>query len=129
MTEPEPSIIKEYIAHEGNPATTWGQVVLSWDKDKQAAMQTAYAQFRFAAGGWKVQAELPNPINFDAATKNVRPLDLTEAIACGPDSSLHLKSINKFNKAGVNNIAVAYPGADVEGFMKFWKSELQPKLA
>lgn len=129
MTEPDNTIIKQYVTCGGNSDATWGQVVLSWDKDEDTAMQNVYDQFRVSAGGWKVQAELPNPINFDAATKNVRPLDLTETIPCGPDVSQHKKAINKFKKAGVNNLAVAYPGSDNEGFMKFWKTRLRPSLA
>jgi len=128
ITEPKREIINEYLAGGGDADTTWGQVVLSWAEDEQTAMQTAYDQFRFAAGGWKVQAELPNPINFDAATRNVRPADLAEVIPCGPEALLHKKAMSKFKKAGVNNLAVAYPGDDTEGFMKFWKTELLPSL-
>ena len=129
MTEPDTEIVREYITAKGNPDEVWGQVVLSWDKDEHTAMQTAYDQFRFAAGGWKVQSELPNPSNFDAATKNVRPVDLTESISCGPDVQVHKKAISKFKKAGVGNLAVAYPGHDIKGFMKFWETKLRPVLA
>jgi G6PDH family F420-dependent oxidoreductase len=129
ITEPKAEIVKQYASEGGDTTATWGQVILSWDKDEHAAMQIAYDQFRFSAGGWKVQAELPNPVNFDAATKNVRPLDLTESIPCGPGASTHRKAINKFTKAGIQNLAVAYPGTDTEGFMKFWKTELQPSLS
>jgi len=128
MTEPDQSIPKAYTAAGGDAANVWGQVVLSWDKDKSAAQQTAYKQFRFAAGGWKVQAELPNPINFDAATKHVRPEDLSESIPCGPEASEHLRGINTFLESGVHNLAVAYPGTDYEGFMEFWKQQLAPEL-
>lgn len=128
MTEPDASISQAFTAAGGDAARTWGQVVLSWDKDESAAKQTAYEQFRFAAGGWKVQAELPNPINFDAATKNVRPDDLTESIPCGPDADNHLKGITAFLQSSVQNLAVAYPGKNYEGFMEFWKRELAPRL-
>jgi G6PDH family F420-dependent oxidoreductase len=128
ITEPNTEIVEQYVTAGGNAKDTWGQVILSWDSDEDTAMQTAYDEFRFSAGGWKVQAELPNPVNFDAATKNVRPIDLTESIPCGPSASTHRKAIKKFTKAGIQNLAVAYPGKDTEGFMKFWKTELQPSL-
>ena len=102
------------------------QVVLSWDTEEAKALQTAYDQFRFAAGGWKVQAELPNPINFDAATKNVRPNDLAENIPCGPDADKHVQAAKKFLKSGVRHLAVAYPGADHEGFMDFSAAPAPP---
>ena len=127
-TEPDASIIKAFVGAGGDKSKTWGQVILSWDEDETAAQQTAFDQFRFAAGGWKVQAELPNPINFDAATKNVRPKDLTESIPCGPDSAQHLKAMQKFIDSGVQNLAVAYPGTNHEGFMDFWREKLSPEL-
>lgn len=127
-TEPSEGIIKTFVDAGGDKAKTWGQVILSWDKDEATALQTAYDQFRFAAGGWKVQAELPSPINFDAATKNVRPNDLTESIPSGPDPGQHTQAIEKFIKSGVCNLAVAYPGTDHEGFMEFWRQQLAPDL-
>jgi G6PDH family F420-dependent oxidoreductase len=129
MTEADAALIKRFIAHGGNANKTWGQVVLSWDTNEAAALQTAYDQFRFSAGGWNVQAELPNPVNFDAATKNVRPLDLAENIPCGPDPARHIQAVKKFTKAGVHNLALTYPGTDYHGFMQFWGKELRPKLA
>jgi G6PDH family F420-dependent oxidoreductase len=127
-TEPNASIIKTFVEAGGDETKTWGQVILSWDKDEATAQQTAYDQFRFTAGGWKVQAELPNPINFDAATKNVRPKDLTEIIPCGPDPVQHDQAMQKFIKSGVHNLAVAYPGTDHKGFMEFWRQQLAPEL-
>lgn len=128
VTEPSADIIKQFTEAGGDKTKTWGQVILSWDKDVASAQQTAFDQFRFSAGGWKVQAELPNPINFDAATKNVRPKDLTESIPCGPDPGPHALAIDKFIKSGVRNLAVAYPGTDHEGFMEFWRQQLAPDL-
>jgi G6PDH family F420-dependent oxidoreductase len=129
ITEPKAEPIKTYISQGGDSQNIWGQIVLSWDRDEKAGLQTAYQQFRFAAGGWKVQAELPNPINFDAATKNVRPEDLAESIPAGPHSHTHLAGIQKFIDAGVQHLAVAYPGTDTEGFMRFWQDELRPALS
>lgn len=128
-TEPEPTIIAAYADAGGNKSKTWGQVILGWDENETEAQQTVFEQFRFAAGGWNVQAELPNPVNFDAATKNVRPKDLIETIPCGPDASLHLKAIRKFMHVGIQNLAVAYPGDNYQGFMEFWSHKLAPDLA
>jgi G6PDH family F420-dependent oxidoreductase len=128
ITEPDKNIIDSYVAAGGNQLDTWGQAILSWDSNEAADADTAYQQFRFSAGGWKVQSELSNPVNFDAATKNVRPKDLSETISCGPDVTTHLKLINKFVEAGVNQVALTYPGTNHEGFMEFWKNELKPAL-
>lgn len=127
-TEPKPGPVEAFTQGGGDPADTWAQVVCSWDATVEGGLATAHESFRFAAGGWKVQAELPNPVNFDAATKNVRPEDLAESVPAGPDPQRHRQGIQQFRDAGYNHVAIAYPGEDVEGFLRFWGTELRPQL-
>jgi G6PDH family F420-dependent oxidoreductase len=124
-TEPDESIVSAYLGAGGDPAATWGQVVLAWAGDEETGLADAHAQFRFAAGGWKVQAELPNPANFDAATQTIAPEDLAEAIPAGPDVDRHAAAVREFADAGFEHIAVAYPGSDADGFMHFWREQLR----
>lgn len=67
-------------------------------------------------------------MNFDAATKNVKPEDLAETVPAGPDVEKHLGGIASFHDVGINHLSVAYPGRDIEGFLRFWGEELRPKL-
>ena len=127
ITEPDDAVIAAYRS-AGGDGPVWGQVVLSWAGSEQDGLAKAHEQFRFAHGGWKVQAELPNPVNFDAATQAVTPDDLAGAIPAGPDPQAHLEGIQGFTGAGVTELAVAYPGEDWRGFMEFWKGELAPLL-
>jgi G6PDH family F420-dependent oxidoreductase len=124
-TEPDERILSAYLGAGGDPAGTWGQVVLAWAADEEAGLADAHAQFRFAAGGWKVQSELPNPANFDAATQTVTPEDLGEAIPAGPDVGRHAAAVREFADAGFEHIALAYPGSDAGGFMRFWREQLR----
>jgi len=124
-TEPDEDIVSAYLGAGGDPAATWGQVVLAWAPDEETGLADAHAQFRFAAGGWKVQSELPNPANFDAATQTIAPEDLAEAIPAGPDVDRHAAAVREFADAGFEHIAVAYPGSDADGFMRFWREHLR----
>jgi G6PDH family F420-dependent oxidoreductase len=128
VTEPETGIIHAFIGEGGAVEDTWGQAVLSWDSSTKKALRTAHNQFRFVAGGWKVQSELPNPINFDNATRYVRPEDLAEMISCGPSADEHMKLIQTYLDSGVHSLAVVYPGTNHEGFMDFWQNQLHPQL-
>lgn len=127
ITEPDESVIRAY-REAGGDGTVWGQVVLSWADTETRGLEAADRQFRFAHGGWKVQAELPNPVNFDAATQAVTPADLADAIPAGPDPHAHIEGITSFTDAGVEYMAVVYPGEDWNGFMQFWQTEMQPQL-
>jgi G6PDH family F420-dependent oxidoreductase len=124
-TEPDERIVSAYLGAGGDPAATWGQVVLAWAEDEETGLVDAHAQFRFAAGGWKVQSELPNPANFDAATQTITPQELGEAIPAGPDVDRHAAAVREFAEAGFEHIALAYPGSDSDGFMRFWRDGLR----
>ena len=62
------------FADAGKPR--YGQLALSIDDDEARARHLARKLFRFSAGGWKVQSEPPNPVNFEAATETVREEDV-----------------------------------------------------
>ncbi|GAA1594325.1 hypothetical protein GCM10009804_58670 [Kribbella hippodromi] len=84
--------------------------------------------FRFALSGWKVQAELPNPVNFDAATELVTPAHLREEFACGPDVERHLELARPFADASYDHLALINAGPDPDGFFDFFAKELGPAL-
>jgi G6PDH family F420-dependent oxidoreductase len=128
LTKPDTNVVSHYREAGGDVEKVWGQVVTAWNTSKEAGLQDAYRNFRFSLGGWKVQSELPNPVNFTAASAHVKPQDLDEVIPAGPDLRRHLDGIREFTDGGVRNLAVAYPGDDFEGFFTFWQEELQPAL-
>ena len=128
VTEPDESIVDAYLDAGGSPDDVWGQVVLGWAGTEEQGLEEAFRQFRFALTGWKVQSELPNPVNFDAATANAEPGDLAETIPAGPKPEPFAEAIGEFEQSGVKHLAVAYPGDDKDGFFDFWTSALLPVL-
>lgn len=78
--------------------------------------------------GWKVQAELPNPINFEAAASSIRTEDVRDAMACGPDVRRHLEVAGTFVDAGFDHLALINAGPDVDGFFEFFANELSEPL-
>jgi hypothetical protein len=127
-TEPRDDIISAYLDAGGDPDHTWGQVVLAWAPEQDRGLREAHAQFRFAAGGWKVQSELPNPVNFDAATQTLEPADLADLIPAGPDPDAHAEAVRSYLDAGYRRIAVAYPGSEPDEFMQFWTDQVRPRV-
>jgi G6PDH family F420-dependent oxidoreductase len=125
--EPRPELITAYT-DAGGSGPKWGQVMFAWAADEDTAKKTAWDYVRFGVAGWKVMSELPNPVNFEAATEKVRPEDICETVACGPDPETGVALIEKFVAAGYTHIAVLQAGEDQAGFMKFWTEELAPRL-
>jgi hypothetical protein len=67
--------------------------------------------FRFGLTGWKVQAELPNPVNFDAATELVTADHMRDQFGCGPDAERHVEIARPFVEAGYDHPALINAGA------------------
>lgn len=120
--EPDADAVANYDEAVGAnaPARKVGQLPISWDSDRERAVTRAHEQFRWFAGGWKVNAELPGPSAFDAATQFVRPEDVAEQIACGDDIDVVVEAVRPFAEAGFTDLALLQIGD--EGQDRFFEA-------
>jgi hypothetical protein len=104
-----------------------GQIALSYDQ--QIAVKRAMDEFRWFTGRWSVNAELPVPASFDAASRVVREEDVSGQMPCGPDVRRHIAGIRHFEAAGFTHIALVQVGGDIqEQFISWAGTELLPTL-
>ncbi len=122
-TEPRPDLTNAYAEAGGN-GPKYGEVPLSWAPNEDDAVSSAHEKFRFGLMGWKVLAELPNPVNFEAATSFVTEEDVAGTFACGPDVEQHLTVAQQFVDAGFDHLALINAGPDPDGFFDFFADEL-----
>jgi G6PDH family F420-dependent oxidoreductase len=127
-TEPKQELTQAYDEAAGAGKPKYGQLAVAVDDDERRARRVAHELFRFGVPGWKVQSELPNPINFEAATSHVREEDVAEVIPCGADVDRHVEAIGKWTDAGFDHVAIV-PLGDVDRFFEFWEQDLKPRLA
>src|SRR5699024_11672706 len=66
-TAPDSEVVAAF-RRAGGTGPRYAEVPLAWAPDTDSAVRAAHEKFRFGLTGWKVQAELPNPVNFEAAT-------------------------------------------------------------
>jgi G6PDH family F420-dependent oxidoreductase len=127
--EPKPELGELFDAAGGSGKARVGQIALSYDPDREAAVQRAHAQFRWFGLGWKVNADLPNPESFDAATAFVTPAQVADQLGCGPDVEEHVEKIRPFIDAGFTEIALVQIGGDhQQPFIRWAEDELLPAL-
>lgn len=128
-TEPKPDLGEMFDAAGGGGKPRIGQTPVCWDQDRDTAIARAHDQFRWFAGGWKVNAELPGPQAFAAATQFVRPDDVASAIPCGPKLDPFVETVRPFVDAGFTHVALVQVGGDSQpAFLDWARRELLPAL-
>lgn len=131
-TEPNPDLVDTWrsvrqAAGVADSGRMIGQVPVCWDRDRDAAVARAHDQFRWFAGGWKVNADLPTPAGFAGATAFVRPEDVASAIPCGPDLDVIVESVRGYWEAGYTDIALVQVGGQAQ--QPFFEEAAEPLLA
>ncbi len=128
--EPEADLVTTWDqAVEGRESRKIGQIPISWDLDRDRAVERAHQQFRWFGGGWKVNAELPGTAAFAGATQFVRPEDVADSIPCGPDVEAIVAAVREFESAGFTDVALVQIGGDAQDdFLAMAQTELLPAL-
>lgn len=126
-TEPRRDIVERY-QRLGGTGPKYVEAVVVWASDEKQAVQAVLDTTRWALSGWKVMSELPNPVNFDAASQLVDEDDVRAKWPVGPDPEPHLKAVKEFVDAGYDRIVLTNNGPDPDGFFDFFESDFQAKV-
>ncbi|MDN3494941.1 LLM class F420-dependent oxidoreductase [Planococcus sp. APC 4015] len=110
--QPDGDAIQKWDSVHDGASRKIGQMPISWDPDEKTAIARAHDQFRWFAGGWAVNADLPTPAGFEAASQFVRPEDVAEAIPCGPDLDKIVAGVKEYLDAGFTDVALVQVGDD-----------------
>jgi len=112
--QPEAQLVSSWDEVHDGSSRKIGQIPISWDPDEDKAIARAHDQFRWFGGGWSVNADLPTPKGFDAASAFVRPEDVAGSIACGPDLDRIAESFVPYLEAGFTDIALVQVGDELQ---------------
>ncbi|WOX20406.1 LLM class F420-dependent oxidoreductase [Streptomyces solicathayae] len=128
-TEPERELVDAFDEHGGAGKPRIGQLPLCYDTDRDAAVERAHEQFRWALGGWRVNAELPLPAGFAQASAAVRPEDVAREIPCGDDTYAVVDAVRPYAEAGFTDLALVQVGGEHQlSFLHWAESTLLPAL-
>ncbi|OON73468.1 TIGR03557 family F420-dependent LLM class oxidoreductase [Streptomyces tsukubensis] len=126
-TEPKKELVSAY-QKAGGQGPAYAEVPMAWAEDEHTAARAALETSRWALTGWKVMSELPNPVNFDAATSTVREEDILAHFACGPDAARYVEVAQPFVDAGFDRLVMQNAGPDPDGFFDFYRRELDGRM-
>ncbi|WP_228973005.1 TIGR03557 family F420-dependent LLM class oxidoreductase [Streptomyces sp. DH12] len=126
-TEAKAEIVQGY-RDAGGSGPRYAEVPMAWAPDERTAARAARETSRWAVTGWKVMSELPNPVNFDAATTTVREEDILQAFACGDDPERYTEMAQGYVDAGFDRLVMQNAGPDPDGFIDFYRRELDGRM-
>jgi G6PDH family F420-dependent oxidoreductase len=126
--EPDGELVRMFHEAGGEGKSGVAQIPVCWGEDEAECRRLAREQFRWAAGGWKVMAELPNPVNFAAYAQFVTEDDMAELVPCGPEVEGIVEGVKQFVDAGFDRVALVQIGNRQKEFCEFYESELGEAL-
>ena len=125
--EPDGELVSRWHGLGGH-GPAYSEMTLAWADDEDQAVQAVLEKNAFALAGWKVMAELPNPVNFEAVTALATPDHVRRQFACGPGPKRHLEVAREFVNAGFVHLVAMNAGPDPDAFMDFFARELAAPL-
>jgi G6PDH family F420-dependent oxidoreductase len=128
-TSPEAELLDTFGAAGGADKPRYGQLTVCFAESEQEARRTALEVWPNAGLKGPLAQELALPSHFEAAAQMVTEDDIAEQVVCGPDPDRHAAAIEKYAEAGYDHVYVHQVGADQEGFLRFYGSEILPRYA
>lgn len=128
-TEPDAGLLETFDRHGGAGKPRVGQLPVCYDPDRDTAIERAHDEFRWFSGGWKVNAELPHPDSFAAATEFVTREDVAASVPCGDDPDAFVEAVRPYADAGFTEIALVQIGGESQpAFLEWSDRTLLPAL-
>ena len=124
---PDAEVVAKFDEAGGSGKPKYGQITVCWAESEEAARKTIKEVWPNAGLKGDLSQELATPILFEQACELVRDEDL-ESLPAGPDPEPYVQAARKYEQAGFTHIYFHQIGRDQEGFFRFWRDQLEPRL-
>jgi coenzyme F420-dependent glucose-6-phosphate dehydrogenase len=120
--------VREFENIKGDRQIVYAKVDVAYDQTFEKALNEAFHQWSTNTLGSPRQGEIASLNEFENATKNVIPTDMTESVfvSCDPDEYANL--IIDFFHAGATKVIVHNVTTKQEEFLEFWRTEVAPRI-
>jgi G6PDH family F420-dependent oxidoreductase len=127
-TSADEEVVQKFESSGGSGKPKYGQLTGCWAESEDAAKQTVLKQWPNAVIQGAASQELPMPEHFAQLGALVEADDLDGELPLGPDPQPWLDEIRKYADAGLTHVYLHQIGPDQDGFFRFAREELLPKL-
>jgi coenzyme F420-dependent glucose-6-phosphate dehydrogenase len=124
---PDAEVVAKFDEAGGSGKPRYGQVTVCWAESEEAGRKTIAEVWPNAGLKGDLSQELATPVLFEQACELVREEDL-ESLPAGPDPEPYVQAAREYEQAGFTHIYFHQIGRDQDGFFRFWREQLQPRL-
>jgi G6PDH family F420-dependent oxidoreductase len=125
---PEKDAVDLYRSEGGGDRLVAGGTKVCWGEDERGAREMAHRLWPNEQLPGELAQILPTPAHFEQASELVGEDAVAEAIPCGPDIELHLRSIERYRQAGFDELYIQQVGGDHERFFEVYANEVLPRF-
>lgn len=112
----------------GGTGPVWSQLSLSWDPDRDAAVERAHRVWPNVLVPGQLSQDLRTVFHFEQAVEPFDADQVADALPCGPDLGPVIASARQAIEAGVDHLYFHQIGDPTEGFIDAWRTEIAPEL-
>jgi coenzyme F420-dependent glucose-6-phosphate dehydrogenase len=124
---PDAEVVGKFEEAGGSGKPKYGQITACWAESEEAGRKTIGEVWPNAGLKGDLSQELATPVLFEQACELVREDDL-ESLPAGPDPEPYVQAAREYEQAGFTHIYFHQIGRDQDGFFRFWREQLQPRL-
>jgi coenzyme F420-dependent glucose-6-phosphate dehydrogenase len=125
-TSPDKDTVAGFDEHAGRqlPKVSFDKVC--WGPDEAECRKVLHDLWPTSGLKGQLAQELPTPELFEDAVAPLSEDDVVGSTPCGPDVEPYLRLLRAYADAGYTTVCLNQVGPDVEGWFRFWETELEP---
>jgi G6PDH family F420-dependent oxidoreductase len=122
-------VVEAFRRGGGENKPMYLKVQLSYDRNRETALQGAYDQWRTNIFTSPVLAELRHPHQFDAAAEFVKPEDMYEYVRISADPEQHIDWLQKDIELGFQTISLHNVNREQQQFIETFGEKVLPVVS
>ncbi|WP_431933922.1 TIGR03557 family F420-dependent LLM class oxidoreductase [Micromonospora sp. RP3T] len=125
---PDAEMVRRFRDAGGGDKPCQGGFKAAYADTADEGARIAYERWPNAGVPGELSQVLPSPRHFEQAAELVRPEQVREAFVCGSDADAHLEMIDRYAKAGFDEVYVANTGPHWPGLFDLYQRDVLPRL-
>lgn len=127
-TKPDADLVRRFRDNGGGEKPCQAGFKAAYAESEDEGARLAYAKWPNEALPGELSQVLASPRHFEQAVQLVQPEMMKQSFVCGSSADAHLEMIDKFARAGYDEVYVANTGPHWRGLFDLYQREVLPRL-